>query len=265
MAVAEPETGAVAPAGAAWLAARGLTKRYGGLAAVDDLSFEVTAGEVSGIAGPNGAGKTTLFDVVSGLVPPTAGEVLLDGEPLHAGPQGVCHAGVARTFQIPASFPTQTAFGNVLAAAYFGRSRRAWPGIRFGGDAVERARAALAFVGLEKRAGALAGPLSVFDKKRLMVASAVATEPRVLLLDEPVGGLNAAEMDAVIALVQRIRAAGVTVVVIEHVMRALMRLSDRIMVMNHGRKLYEGSPADVMSDAEVVRTYLGTARRGEGD
>jgi branched-chain amino acid transport system ATP-binding protein len=245
--------------GAAMLEVQGLSKRFGGLAAVDDLSFSVAEGETFGIAGPNGAGKTTLFDAVTGQTRPSAGRIAFAGEEIQArSPHAICHRGVARTFQIPAVFPEHTVLGNIVVGAYFGGRSRGVPGLGFGDDAVDRAREAAAFVGLGERLDAVAGPMSLFDKKRLMIASAIATSPRLLMLDEPVGGLNPGEVDAVLDLVAKVRGSGVTVILIEHVMRALMAISDRVMVMNHGRLLFEGTPVDVQRHEEVIRVYLGT-------
>ena len=156
-------------------------------------------------------------------------------------------------------FPEHTVLGNILVGAYFGRRSRVVPGTKFDGDSVERATGAAAFIGLQNKLGAIAGPLSLFDKKRLMMASAIATDPGLLMLDEPVGGLNPGETDEVLELVRKVRASGVTVVLIEHVMRALMSISDRVMVMNHGRLLFQGTPDDVQRHEEVIRVYLGTA------
>jgi branched-chain amino acid transport system ATP-binding protein len=243
----------------ALLEARGLTKHYGGLAAVRDLSFKVARGEIFGIAGPNGAGKTTLFDVVSGHARASGGSVLLEGRRIDQLPaHAICQAGIARTFQIPAVFPGQTVLANAVVGAEFGHRPRFLSSLAFDHAIVVRAREALAFVGLVGREREVAGRLSVFDTKRLMIASALATEPRLMLFDEPVGGLNATEIKASTDLIRRIRDAGMTIILIEHVMSALMAVSDRVMIMNHGAKLYEGTPAEVASDAEVVRVYLGT-------
>ena len=248
------------------LAGEGVWKRYGGLAAVHGLSFEVREGETLGIAGPNGAGKTTLFDVVTGHARASGGRIVFLGTEIqHLPAHAICHRGIARTFQIPAVFPTQTVFGNAVVGAHFGRRNRFFPGFRFDRAAADRAREALEFVRLGGKERPLAGPLSVFDKKRLMIASAIASEPRLLMLDEPVGGLNPAETGRVLDLVDKIKKSGVTIILIEHVMRALMAISDRVLIMNHGKKLYEGSPRDVVHDAEVVRVYLGTARDGGRD
>jgi branched-chain amino acid transport system ATP-binding protein len=236
-----------------------LSKRFGGLAAVDDLSFVVREAEAFGIAGPNGAGKTTLFDTVTGHARATDGVIRFTGQEIQSrSSHAICQAGIARTFQVPAVFPEHTVLANVVIGAYFGRAGRRLPGVRFDAAAIERAREAATFAGLEGKLDAPAGPLPLFDKKRLMMASAIASAPRLLMLDEPVGGLNRGEVDAILELIRRIRASGVTVVLIEHVMRALMSISDRVLVMNHGRLLYEGTPEDVQRHEEVIRVYLGT-------
>ena len=237
VAVAEP---------AVLLRARGVVKRYGGLAAVDAVDFEVREGETFGIAGPNGAGKTTLFDVVTGITRAGGGTVEFAGEQIQAASvHRICHLGLARTFQLPSVFDTQTVLANALAGAQFGSGRPWWTALRAGSGPAERAARELEFVGLGARAGVRAGPLPVFDKKRLMIASALATDPRVLFLDEPFGGLSPAEIDGLVELLRRIKGRGVTIVLIEHVMRALMALSDRVLIMNQGRRLFEGTPAQV--------------------
>lgn len=249
----------------ALLEADSVVKTYGGLAAVDGLSFRVSQGETFGIAGPNGAGKTTLFDVVTGMVRSTSGRIRLRGEAIeHATVHEICRQGIARTFQQPSVFDTQSVLSNVLAGAQFGVRRGFLRGLRLTSETLDRATAELDFVGLADRAGEIAGPLPVFDKKRLMIASALATEPVLLFLDEPFGGLNAGEVDELMALLRKVKDRGITLVLIEHVMRALMSLSDRVLIMNHGRSLFEGSPADVIADEEVVRVYLGKAGQGHG-
>ena len=252
------ESAATAPL----LQARGVVKRYGGLAAVDGIDFAVTTGEIFGIAGPNGAGKTTLFDVVTGIVRADEGTISFRAEQIQtASVHHICQLGLARTFQLPSVFDTQTVAANVLAGAHFGRRHRWWWGLRTDGALLERAERELEFVGLQHRAAMPAGPLPVFDKKRLMIASALATEPTLLFLDEPFGGLTPPEIADLMGLLAQVRELGITIVLIEHVMRALMELSDRVLVMNQGRKLFEGPPADVLRDEEVVRVYLG--RRGD--
>lgn len=242
------------------LAGEVVSKRYGSLAAVDRLSFSVNAGEVFGIGGPNGAGKTTLFDVITGLSPATTGQVLLEGSDItRLGPDRICQRGIARTFQLNAVFDRMTARENVEVASYFGHAGRALPGLRLGRAARERAAAALAFVGLSALASRPVAGMPVMERKLLMIAGAVATEPRVILLDEPVGGLAPHEIDRISTVVRRLVESGVTIVLIEHVMRFLLALSTRVMIMHHGAKLFEGAPHEVAEDEQVRRTYLGEA------
>lgn len=240
------------------LEAKGVTKRFGALAAVDDLSFAVTKGETYGIAGPNGAGKTTLFDVISGHAKATAGEILFRGKPIqHLPAHRICHEGIARTYQLTAVFATQTVFANVLAAAAYGRAgfRTPWA---FRGTDVEHARSALAFVGLESQASTRASTLSVYDRKRLMIATALATDPDLLMLDEPAGGLSDEEAEWLMECIFSITRQGVTVMLIEHVMSVLMHVSDRVLIMDSGAKLVEGTPEEVQADPDVIRIYLGS-------
>ncbi|MUL81031.1 MULTISPECIES: ABC transporter ATP-binding protein [unclassified Mycolicibacterium] len=237
-----------------------VTKRYGGLTAVNGVSLAVNAGEVFGIAGPNGAGKTTFFDVVTGMTRATSGEVKFRGAPVtQASVTQICHRGIARTFQHPAVFDTQTVLANAVVGAQFGSGRHWWSALRQNPATLQRAWAELEFVGLADKADRLAGPLPVFDKKKLMIASALATEPEMLFLDEPFGGLSLAEIDELITLLTTIKDRAVTIVLIEHVMRALMTLSDRVLIMNQGQTLFEGTPAEVVAHEEVVRVYLGEA------
>jgi branched-chain amino acid transport system ATP-binding protein len=242
-----------------------LSRFFGALAAVDDLSFAVRRGEIFGVSGPNGAGKTTLFNLLSGHVPPSRGTIRFAGREIQAlPPHRICHLGLARTFQIPLVFGSGTVAENALVGAYFGKRPGAL-GLRFHADDRRRVDEALALVGLAAKRDAESGLLSVFDKKRLMIASALATGPAILLLDEPVGGLNHREIDEFVALIRRLRDAGLTVMLIEHVMRALMSLSDRVMILHHGEKLAEGTPAQIRRDPEVIRVYLGReAEAGAG-
>ena len=248
----------------ALLEVRGATKRYGGLTAVNDVSFEVRRGEIFGIAGPNGAGKTTLFDVLTGMVRATDGETLFQGKPIHqATVHEICHMGITRTFQQPSVFDSETVLGNVLVGSHFGSGAPWWRGLRRGDEQWDHAVSALDFVGLSGRESENSGPLPVYDKKRLMIASALASGPELLFLDEPFGGLTNDEIDQLMALLEKIRDSGVTIVLIEHVMRALMALADRILIMNQGATLLQGDPATVMRDPEVVRVYLGTGAAAE--
>ena len=236
----------------ALLEVRGLTKRFGGLTAVAGVGFEVAAGELVGIIGPNGAGKTTLFHLITGFHAPTAGEVRFEGRTITGlRPHAVCRLGIARTFQIVQPFPGLSVLANAMVGA-FNRLRD---------PAAARlvAEEALAFVGLESRAGDEARTLTLSDRKRLEVARALATRPRVLLLDEVMAGLTPTEVSAMIELCRRLRATGLTVLVIEHVLRAIMALSDRVVVLDHGERIAEGPPAVVSRDARVVAAYLGAS------
>jgi branched-chain amino acid transport system ATP-binding protein len=240
------------------LACRGVTKLFGALAAVNDLTFEVSRGEVLGIGGPNGAGKTTLFEVVSGFDRADRGRVVFDGEVITAwAPDRICHRGIARTFQMNAGFDTLTARENVLVASYFGATNRIVPGLRFSRAAAERADAALERAGIADRRHETVRDLPVLDRKLLMIASAIASEPQLLLMDEPVGGLNPEEIGKIVGIAEALRESGMTIILIEHVMRFLVQLSTRVMIMHHGEKIYEGSAADMVEDSTVVGVYLG--------
>jgi branched-chain amino acid transport system ATP-binding protein len=259
-AVAAPsDARVVAPAA---LELRGICKDYGGLRAVADVSTIARPGEVLGIAGPNGAGKTTLFDVISGLTPATSGDVLLgDASVAGASVHRRAQAGMARTFQQPTVAGSLTAYENVLVAARYGRAAEHWTGL--GEDRTADAEWALEWSGLAHVADERAELLGVFDRKRLMIATALAMGPRVLLLDEPFGGLDPEEIDRTLELIRGVAAFGVTVVCIEHVMRALVQLASRVMVMHHGAVFFEGSAQEMLRDPRVIEIYLGekAARR----
>jgi branched-chain amino acid transport system ATP-binding protein len=243
------------------LEGRALCKNYGGLRAVIDVSFAVRPGEILGIVGPNGAGKTTLFDVITGLTKATSGDVLLDGESIVDAPVHRRTAlGVARTFQQPTVADSLSVLENLYIAASFRRGRN---GSGREGD-VEEGMRRLAFVGLTDRADEEAGPLGVFDKKRLMLGTALASNPRVLLLDEPFGGLNPHEIGEIMRLIRELRDGGLAVVVIEHVMRALTSLADRVLVMHHGAELFAGTPQQMLENERVIDVYLGRGRTAGG-
>ena len=234
----------------ALLEVHGLTRFFGGLRAVGNLSFEVAEGEILGLIGPNGAGKTTVFNLVTGFVRPSRGEVRLSGRNVVGlRPNAVARRGIARTFQIVKPFPGLSARENVTLAAFLRhRARR---------DSERAADEVLGRLGLSHRASTLASHLTLMDQKRLEMAKALATEPRVLLLDEPMGGLNPSEVDVAVGMVERIRQGGVTVILVEHVMKAIMRISDRVVVLHHGEKIAEGAPAAVVRDPQVVAAYFG--------
>ena len=241
----------------ALLEVRGLTKRFGGLAAVSNVELDVEAGQLCGIIGPNGAGKTTLFHLVTGFHRPTAGVVRFEGRPITGlRPHQVCRLGVARTFQIVQPFPGLTVLDNAAVGA-FTRHREV-------AAARAAARAALDLVGLTARADQIAGTLTLSDRRRLELARALATEPRVLLLDEVMSGLTATEVTGMIDLCRRLRDRGLTILVIEHLLRAIMALSDKIVVLDHGEKIAEGAPEAVARNPRVVEAYLGVAGGRDG-
>ena len=238
----------------------GVSKHYGSLKAVDQLSLVLEPGEILGIGGPNGAGKTTLFDVITGIAPATEGRVIVGGTDVtRATPDRICQLGLVRTFQLNAAFDSLSVRDNIQLAAYFGKARKGLPTFRFGPGALRRTEMAIDLLGLGASAARVAGELPVLERKLLMIASAVATDPKVILLDEPVGGLNPHEIDRVVEVVQKLSATGITVVLIEHVMRFLLQLSTRVVIMHQGRSIYEGSPRGVPEDPKVVETYLGAA------
>lgn len=227
-----------------------LSKSFGGLAAVRDLSFEAPAGKILGLIGPNGAGKTTVFNLITGFYAPDRGKVTYGQHDL-AGrkPHQICHLGVARTFQVVKPLPRLSVRENVLIGALHRRPRV--------NEARVYAEAVLERVGLAERAGHRAGTLSIGDRKRLEIARALATEPTALLLDEVLGGLHSGEVEGAISLLRGLREDGLTLVLIEHNVRAVLSLSDRVCVLNHGEKLAEGTPQEIAADPRVIEAYLG--------
>jgi branched-chain amino acid transport system ATP-binding protein len=241
------------------LRCRNLCKYFGALAAVKDLSFEVAKGELLGIGGPNGAGKTTLFDMISALNPASSGDIVFEGRNIAGfAPERVCHEGVARTYQLNAGFESLSVAETVLAAAQFGGANRFWPGVRLDPISRDKSADAIDLVGLVDFRDASTETLPILQRKLLMIGSALATTPKLLLLDEPVGGLTPKEIDRVTQTVEAITARGITIILIEHVMRFLVQLSSRVMIMHHGEKIYEGSPEGLIRDATVVDVYLGS-------
>lgn len=240
------------------LECRSISKYFGAMAAVKAISLDVMPGDVLGIGGPNGAGKTTLFEMISGLNSVDEGEIRFAGERIDGLPaHQICHRGIARIFQANAAFESLTARENVLVAAAFGCAVGAFPPMRFSAQARQAADGAIEFVGFRRSPDAAVRTLPVLDRKLLMIASALATNPRLVLLDEPVGGLNPEEIDQLMELVRKMIASGITIMLIEHVMRFLVQLSTRVVIMNQGEKIYEGPPAAIAEDELVRRIYLG--------
>jgi branched-chain amino acid transport system ATP-binding protein len=236
------------------LEAHGVTKRFGGLAAVSGVSFNLGDGEILGLIGPNGSGKTTLVNVITGALTGSDGDVRFRGDSIRGlASHEIGRLGVSRTFQIVKPFRNLTVLENVMVGALFG----AHGGARALSEARRQAEQVLEFVALAHLAHASADGLNVPERKRMELARALAMRPAVLFLDEVMAGLNPAEIDAAVVLIKQIRDRGITLVVIEHVMKAIRDLSDRIMVLYHGEKLTEGLPQQVLTDPDVVAAYLG--------
>lgn len=232
------------------LEVRNLTKRFGGLTAVNDLSFDVEQGDILGLIGPNGSGKTTTFNMISGAYPPTEGTITYRGERLDGlKANKVCKKGLARTFQVVQPFPEITAVENVMIGAFVHTPR--------GGEARERAMAMLKRVGMEREALKLGKELTLLQLKRLEIAKALATEPQLLLLDEVAAGLTSTEIDDVLDLVHQLHDEGITFIVVEHVMKVIVNLSHSIIVIDFGKEIARGTPDEVMNSPAVHAAYLG--------
>jgi branched-chain amino acid transport system ATP-binding protein len=227
-----------------------LVKDFGGLRAVDGLNLSVQEGKILGLIGPNGAGKSTVFNCIAGVYPPTEGEIYFDGTKINnVKPWNLCKQGLARTFQIVKPFSSKTVLYNVMVGSYVTTDKRS--------VAEDRALAVLETLSLLDKKDIKAGNLTIADRKRLEIARALATEPKLLLLDEVMAGLRPTEVDEMVKIIMGLRDSGMTIFIIEHIMRAIMALSDWIVVIHFGRKISEGTPKDVASDEKVIKAYLG--------
>jgi branched-chain amino acid transport system ATP-binding protein len=236
----------------ALLSIQGVTKRFGGVAALNDVSFEVAPGEILGVIGPNGAGKTTLLNCVSGIFRPDAGRISFDGHVINGLlPHRIARLGVGRTFQVVKPFASMTVRENAAVGALFGASRLPLA------QAFEAAEEVLDLVGMSGKATLPVASLTIPDRKRLEVARALATRPRLLLLDEVMAGLNSVEVDEALEMVRTVHRNGVTIVLIEHVMRVVVGVCQRVVVLHFGEMLAEGSPDEVLRDQRVIEAYLG--------
>jgi branched-chain amino acid transport system ATP-binding protein len=231
---------------------KNVSKRFGGLQAVGHMSFEVQKGEILGLIGPNGAGKTTLFNLINGYLPPTEGQILFKDERIDGlKPYVVCHRGLARTFQVVKPLARLTVLENVMVSAFCHTERRE--------EARAMALEAIAFAEMEAWRDRLAGSLPLGMRKRLEMARALATKPDILLLDENFAGLNPSEVEKTIAIVKKIHQTGITILIIEHNMRVIMAISHRLLCINYGEKIAEGTPQEVANNPQVVEAYLGVA------
>ena len=229
---------------------KNVTKRFGGLFANDDVSFTVDEGEIVSVIGPNGAGKSTLFNCITGFYPATSGKIFFFGRDItRERADAICKMGIARTFQIVQIISDMTVLENVITGAFLRNSK-----VR---NAARRAEEVLEFTGLIEKKSFMGPELTIADKKKLEVSMALATDPKVLMLDESMAGLTPVELRGMIELIRNIRKNGVTLVVVEHVMEAVMEISDRVIVLNSGKKIMEGPPAEVVSNKEVITAYLG--------
>jgi branched-chain amino acid transport system ATP-binding protein len=232
---------------------RDISKHFGGLAALSRVSFSVKPGEILGLIGPNGAGKTTLFNVVNGFYPPSRGEVFFKGEKIsHLKPHQICRLGVARTFQVVRPLQRMTTLDNVIASAFLRAGSKA--------EAEEMALETMRFTGLLEDRKVISKGLPLGKRKKLEITRALATRPEMLLLDESFAGLNPSEQNEVIDIIRKVRERGITIMVIEHHMKVIMSISDRIVVLNYGEKIAEGTPKEIGNNPLVIQAYLGEAQ-----
>lgn len=227
-----------------------LVKDFGGLRAVDSLNLSIEQGQILGLIGPNGAGKSTVFNCIAGVYPPTEGEIFFDGTRINnVKPWDLCRQGLARTFQIVKPFASKTVLYNVMVGSYVTTDKRS--------AAESKAVETLKALNLYEKKDVKAGNLTIADRKRLEIARALATDPKLLLLDEVMAGLRPTEVDEMVKIILGLRDRGITIFIIEHIMRAIMALSDRVVVIHFGQKISEGLPKEVASDEKVIKAYLG--------
>ncbi len=246
------------------LECRAVARYYGALAAVDGVDLAVQPGQTVGIGGPNGAGKTTFFDLISGFTPVSSGEVRFMDRPISGiAPHRLVHLGMARTFQVTSGFTSLSVWQNMMAAVIYSNPAQK-PGLLFRREMRDTAQATLEAYGLTDLADRPVSDIPALARKKLMVATAMVNQPSVLLLDEPVGGLMPAEVDAFIDLMHQVRGQGTTIVFIEHVMRFLTAVADRALIMHQGKLIYDGAPEEIGQDATVREVYLGASARALG-
>ena len=232
------------------LEVRNVSKLFGGLAASSDVSFTIQKGEILGLIGPNGAGKTTLFNIVDGFYPPTKGQVLFKGQVISGlKPHQICKLGIARTFQVVKPLQRMSVLDNVIASAFLRAKNKA--------EAVEIAMETIQFTGLDEDRDVISRGLPLGKRKKLEIARALATQPELLLLDESFAGLNHSELNDSIEIIKNIKARGITIMIIEHHMKVIMSISDRIVVINYGQRIAEGTPQEIRNNPLVVEAYLG--------
>lgn len=240
------------------LKAKNVTKKFAGLTAVDSVNLTIEEGEIVGLIGPNGAGKTTFFNSITGFYPATYGSVEFDGQDItRKSTFHNCKAGMARTFQIVQPFGQLTTFENVMVGAFNHEKKYA--------DAEKTAKQMIEFVGMGDKMNSIVADLTIGDQRKLEMARALATKPKLLLLDEVMAGLTPTEIEECVELVQKIRDSGITILMIEHIMAALMKLSDRVVVLDHGKLIAEGTPKEITQNERVIESYLGSAYKKDSD
>lgn len=227
-----------------------IVKFFGGLAAVNGVSFSVDEGQIVGLIGPNGSGKTTIFNLINGYFPLNKGEIWFDGETISGlKTHQICRRGIGRTFQVVKPLKRMTVLDNVIASAFLRHRSRS--------DAVGWAEETIEFCGLTHFKDKIAKSLPIASRKRLEITRALATNPKLILLDETAAGLNPYELEEAITLIKKIRDSGITIIIVEHIMKVIMTISDRIIAINHGRLIHDGTPTEVASDPEVIKAYFG--------